>query len=251
MSAVVSNSYTSGCVKALDLKSKPEEVFNVNPSAYVISNILVPTLLATAFVLFEYATYIVAKKRGHRLTCRDAIRFQISLLETTLKSGIIDFARIFLLVAVMALPLIVLSLTTEYSVLLLMTSSLGMAWSPFPISAEVVISFLFLLTDLVAVQYFFGKYGAIYKLVVAFHRRDDIKQLLGKHRNALEDILMGLGYGTVIYAVVLLTFLVSLISSYTALSEIATGIVIMLLLGYVLPNNKYENAIRLIERIWR
>ena len=223
----------------------------MNPSAYVISNILVPTLLATAFVLFEYATYIVAKKRGHRLTCRDAVRFQISLLETTLKSGIIDIARIFLLVAVMALPLIVLSLSTEYSVLLLMISSLGMTWSPFPVSTEVVISFLFLLADLVAVQYFFDKYGAIYKLVVAFHRRDDVKQLLGKHGNALEDILMGLGYGFIIYIVVVLTFLVFLISSYTALSKIATGIVIMLLLGYVLPNNKYENAVSLIERIWK
>jgi len=238
-------------VKTRVFKSKPGEVLNVNPSVYVISNILVPTLLATAFVLFEYATYIVAKKRGHRLTCRDAIRFQISLLKTALKSGIIDIARIFLLVAVMVLPLIVLSLSTEYSILLLMDSSLGMAWSPFPASTEVVISFLFLLADLVAVQYFFGKYGAVYKLLIAFHKRDDIKQLLGKHGEALEDILMGLGYGTVIYAVVLLTFLVSLISSYTALSKIATGIVIMLLLGYVLPNNKYENAVRLIERIWK
>ena len=182
-------------VKTRVFKSKPGEVLNVNPSVYVISNILVPTLLATAFVLFEYATYIVAKKRGHRLTCRDAIRFQISLLKTALKSGIIDIARIFLLVAVMVLPLIVLSLSTEYSILLLMDSSLGMAWSPFPASTEVVISFLFLLADLVAVQYFFGKYGAVYKLLIAFHKRDDIKQLLGKHGEALEDILMGLGYG--------------------------------------------------------
>jgi len=219
----------------------------VNPSAYVIINIVVLLSLVTAIVLLEYAVYIVAKKRGRNLTYKDAIRLQI----TALKSGIIDIARIFLLVIVMALPLIALSLSTEYSILLLMDSSLGMAWSPFPASAEVTISFLFLFADLVAVQYFFGKYGAIYKLLVAFYRRDDIKQLLGKHGKALEDILMGLGYGTVIYAVVILTFLVSLISSYTALSEIATGIVIMLLLGYVLPNNKYENAVRLIEKIWK
>jgi hypothetical protein len=132
-----------------------------------------------------------------------------------------------------------------------MDTSLGRAWSPFPASAEVVISFLFLLADLVAVQYFFGKYGAVYKLLIAFHKRDDIKQLIGKHGDALEDILMGLGYGTVIYAVVLLTFLVFLISSYTALSKIASGIVIMLLLGYVIFNNKYENAVRLIEKIWK
>ena len=234
-------------MKTRILKSKPGKVINVNTSAYVISNILVPTLLATAFVLFEYATYIVAKKRGRKLTCRDAIRFQISLL----KSATIGLSRIFLLVIVMALPLIVLSLSTEYSILLLMDSSLGMAWSPFPACAEVVISFLFLLADLVAVQYFFGKYGAVYKLLVAFHKRDDIKQLLGKHGKALEDILMGLGYGFVIYIMVILTFLVFFINSYTALSKIATGIVIMLLLGYVLPNNKYENAVKLIERIWK
>ena len=233
--------------KAHVLKSKPGEVLNVNPSAYVISNILVPTLLATAFVLFEYASYVVTKKRGRKLTCKDVIRFQISLL----KSATIGLLRIFLLVIVMALPLIALSLSTEYSILLLMDSSLGRAWSPFPASAEVVISFLFLLADLVAVQYFFGKYGAVYKLLIAFHKRDDIKQLIGKHGDALEDILMGLGYGTVIYAVVLLTFLVFLISSYTALSKIASGIVIMLLLGYVIFNNKYENAVRLIEKIWK
>ena len=84
-------------------------------------------------------------------------------------------------------------------------------------------------------------------MLVAFYRRDDIKQLLGKHGNALEDILMGLTFGFVIYIMTILTFLVSLISSYTALSEIATGIVIILLLGYVLPNNKYENAVKLID----
>ena len=122
----------------------------------------------------------------------------INVNTSALKSGIIDLARIFLLVTVMALPLIALSLSTEYSILLLMDSSLGMAWSPFPVSTEIVISFLLLLADLVAVQYFFGKYGAIYKLFVEFHRRDDIKQLLKKHGKALEDILMGLGYGTVI-----------------------------------------------------
>ena len=234
-------------MKAHVLKSKPGEVLNVNPSAYVIINIVVLLSLVTAIVLLEYAVYIVAKKRGRNLTYKDVIRLQI----TALKSGIIDLARIFLLVAVMVLPLIALSLSTEYSILLLLDSSLGMAWSPFPVSAEVVISFLFLLADLVAVQYFFGKYGAVYKLLVAFHKRDDIKQLLGKHGKALEDILMGLGYGFVIYIMVILTFLVFFINSYTALSKIATGIVIMLLLGYVLPNNKYENAVRLIERIWR
>jgi hypothetical protein len=132
-----------------------------------------------------------------------------------------------------------------------MNSLLGRAWSPFPVSSEVVISFLFLLASLVTIQYFFGKYGAIYKLLVAFYKRDDIKQLLGKHRKATEDILMGLTFGFVIYIAVILTFLVFLINSYTALSKIATGIVITLLLGYVLPNNKYENAIGLIERIWK
>jgi len=235
------------CVKAGVLKSKPREVINVSTSAYVIINIVVLLSLVTAIVLLEYAVYIVAKKRGQKLTCKDAIRFQINLL----KSVTIDLSRIFLLVIIMALPLVALSLSTEYSILLLMDSSFGMAWSPFPVSTEVVISFLFLLADLVAVQYFFGKYGAIYKLFVEFHRRDDIKQLLGKHGKALEDILMGLGYGTVIYVVMLLTFLVFLISSYTALSKIASGIVIMLLLGYVIFNNKYENAVRLIERIWK
>jgi hypothetical protein len=103
----------------------------------------------------------------------------------------------------------------------------------------------------VAVQYFFGKYGAVYKLLVAFRKRDDIKQLLGKHEKVLDEILMGLTFGFVIYIMVLLTFLVFLINSYTALSKIVTGIVIMLLLGYVLPNNKYDNAIGLIKRIWK
>jgi len=229
------------------LKSKPGEVLNVNPSAYVIINIVVLLSLVTAIVLLEYAVYIVAKKRGRNLTYKDAIRLQI----TALKSGIIDIARIFLLVIVMALPLIALSLSTEYSILLVIDSSLGRAWSPFPVSAEAVISFLFLLADFVAVQYFFGKYGAVYKLLIAFHKRDDIKQLLGKHEKVLDEILMGLTFGFVIYIMVILTFLVFLINSYTALSKIATGIVIMLLLGYVLPNNKYENAVRLIERIWK
>lgn len=219
----------------------------MDTSAYMITNIVVPLLLTSAIALLEYAVYIDAKKRGRKLTCKDAIRLQI----TALKSGIVDITRVFLLVMVMTLPLIALSLSTEYSILLVMNSSLGTAWSPLPVSAEIMISFLFLLADLVAVQYFFGKYGAIYKLLIAFYKRDDIKQLIGKHGKVLENILTGLTYGFVIYIIVILTFLVFLINSYTTLSKIATGIVIMLLLGYVLPNNKYDNAIGLIERIWR
>jgi len=216
-------------------------------STYMIANLLVPILLVIAVVLFEYAMYIVVKKDKRKLSCREALRLQITIL----KSAIVDGSRIFLLVMAMTLPLIVLSLSTEYSILLVINLTLGRAWSPFPASTEIVISYLFLSTNLMAIHYFFGKYGAIYKLLVAFYKREDIKQRLQKHREALEDILMGLAYGTVIYAVVVLTFLASLISSYTFPSKITMGIVIMLLLGYVLFNSKYENAIGLVERIWR
>jgi len=57
--------------------------------------------------------YVDAKKRGHGLTCRDAIRFQINLL----KSVTIDLSRLFLLVIVTILPLIAIGMSTEMSMI--------------------------------------------------------------------------------------------------------------------------------------
>jgi len=99
-------------------------------------------------------------------------------------------------------------------------------------------------------HYFLGKYGSIYKLPLMFLVRDDARQLLKKHQKVLQDILMGLVVGSVMYVMMIMTLLVALVNLPSFLSKIDVGIVIVLLLVYVLPNKKYENAIELIEKIW-
>jgi len=50
--------------------------------------------------------------------------------------------------------------------------------------------------------------------------------------------------------VAIYSLLTDLVTSQLPLIKIVLGIIIVLLLVYVLPNKKYENAFRLVEKIW-
>jgi len=91
--------------------------------------------------------------------------------------------------------------------------------------------------------------------VLLFSIRDDVKQLLEKHQNLNEEIydeiLVVSVFGSVIYLLIISALLGDLVHSSSVVSKIDDGITIALLLGYVLFNNKYENAVKLAEKIMK
>ena len=110
-------------------------------------------------------------------------------------------------------------------------------------------------------HYFLSKYGSVYKLPVMFFIRDDVIQLLKKHQTLYEktvyktyrEIVGELAVSFMAYVLTVMSILESLIalpSNFpSVLSKISESIVVALLIGYVLFNKKYENAIELIEKI--
>jgi len=225
----------------------------MNPPVEIEITLLLLGVVAIA--LFQYVAYTEVKKRGYRITRRQILRLEMIVL----KPAIIYTSRFVLLTVVMILPLAVLIPSTELSIVFVMDSLLGKVWSPLPgsplpVGIEIAISFLYLIANIILMHYFLGKYGSAYKLPVMFFTRDDVKQLFKKHQNvhkALQDVLSALIFGSVAYVAIVMTLFVALINSPSILLKIDIGIVITLLLGYVLPNKKYENVIKLIEKIWR
>jgi tetrahydromethanopterin S-methyltransferase subunit E len=61
---------------------------------------------------------------------------------------------------------------------------------------------------------------------------------------------MALLAGSAMYVVTIYSLLTDLVTSQLPLIKIVLGIIIVLLLVYVLPNKKYENTFRLVEKIW-
>ncbi len=143
-----------------------------------------------------------------------------------------------------------LSYLPDLSIIFVIESLLGKVRSPLPGDIEITISSLFLLANITIMHYFLGKYGSIYKLPLMFLVRDDARQLLKKTPEGTP----GYTYGTSSRSCNVRHDDYDPFGSsreFTSfLSKIDVGIVIVLLLVYVLPNKKYENAIELIEKIW-
>ena len=228
----------------------------------LLEKILIELLLVVVtLALFEYAVYAEVKKRGYKITCRQALRLQILALKVTSKPVVILGLRMFLVFLVTGFPLGLISISTNFSILLVMVSLLGKVWSPFPVSTEILISSLFLLANIIVMHYFMSKYGSVYKLPVMFFIRDDVIQLLKKHQTLYEktvyktyrEIVGELAVSFMAYVLTVMSILESLIalpSNFpSVLSKISESIVVALLIGYVLFNKKYENAIELIEKI--
>jgi len=219
------------------------------PAGTKIEILVALSLTAIALLaLLPCIIYVDAKKRGHRPTCRDAIRFEIFLL----KSGIIYLARTFLLVIVMVLPLIAIGMSTEMSMIsatVIEALLSGRVLSPLPAGVHILITISLLSLFVIVVLsyfYFFDKYGAIYKLVPMYFVRNDIKELLRKHL----DIYVALLAGFATYVVIIVSIFVSslAVAPLPLPTEIAV-IVLLYLLIAVLFNKRYDNAIKLVERI--
>jgi len=88
------------------------------------------------------------------------------------------------------------------------------------------------------------KYGAIYKLPFLSLVRKDIGQLLEKH----SYIQVILAIGSLLYFVTIIALLLDLEYAYTTFSKDFIFTAISVLLIEVIFNNKYDNAIKLIER---
>ena len=229
------NLFTTGLGYALPTETKIEILMALSLTTIALLALL-PCII-----------YVDAKKRGHKLTCRDAIRFQISLL----KSATIGLTRLFLLVIVTTLPLIAIGMSTEMSMIsaVIVEALLsGRVLSPLPagVNILIIISFLSLLASVVLSHYYFlDKYGAIYKLMPMSFIRNNIKELFSEHT----DILIALTAGFSMYALVIVGIFVTLAGAPLPLPTGIAFVIITFLLVEVLYNKRYDNAIKLVERI--
>jgi hypothetical protein len=193
--------------------------------------------------------YIKARKREEKVTWRQALR--LGLLE--LKTPIISALRVCpLFIVITPLPSFIAFLT-EHSILLLIALALGIVHGTVQNPLLIATYYLISIAGLAVMHYFLSKYGSIYKLfVMAFVRRDFVKQLIKRHEYAYKSrgiILLTTFASFVGYVNAVLSQLVDVIDSPSVLVKISAGIVIALMLAYVIPNKKYDNAISLMEKI--
>jgi len=206
----------------------------MNPPTRIEIIILI-VLLVVLVMLLEYITYTKLKLR-----CREILRLEM----IALKLVIIDMLHITLLWLVMTLPLIGIAVFTELSVVFVIDLILTKVRS-FPLlGIEIAYLFLFLYAVMLLLGRFLVKYGSIYKLPFVFFVRNDVRQFLRKH----QYIHMALFAGSITYIAIIIDLLIMLVDAPSPLSKEVIGIITALLLIEVLPNKKYENAIKLCKK---
>jgi hypothetical protein len=104
-----------------------------------------------------------------------------------------------------------------------------------------------LLADFAFVHYFLSKYGAVYKLPAVFLKRGDARQFLEKRM----DLFCTLSLSSVVYLGEIIYLLTDLVYAPNVPSKIVTGVITAVLLGYVLFNKRYDNAVKLTEKIMK
>jgi len=223
----------------------------LNPHPPTSTEIMaLPFLAVVAIGLFQYVVYTKVKKRGYRISWREILRFEMTIL----KSTIIDTSHFVLLFLIMTLPLIGIGVSTELSVVsvvILEDSPLGNVRCPLPVGTETtIISFLSLLSLLASVilmHYFLDKYGAVYKLSLMYFVRDDIRRFLKKHI----DIYPMLMTGFTMYVATIVALFETLVVAPLILSKEIAGMIVVFLLVEVLANEEYQNAFSLVEKIMK
>jgi hypothetical protein len=108
-----------------------------------------------------------------------------------------------------------------------------------------VITFLLLYAMLLLARFTIIKYGAIYKLPFLSLVRKDIGQFLEKH----SYIQVILAIGSLLYFVTIIALLLDLEYAHTSFSKDFIFTAVSVLLVEVIFNNKYDNALKLIERV--
>jgi len=186
-------------------------------------------------VLHAVSKAIYDKRRDERLKI---------LMNVTSSNEPTSIIRYTILFAYISLPLFVIFVYTVLSVEFVFNRSLpSPVCFPSPIFGF-IITFLLLYVMLLLAHFTIMKYGAIYKLPFLSLVRKDIGQLLEKH----SYIQVILAIGSLLYFVTIIALLLDLEYAYTTFSKDFIFTAISVLLIEVIFNNKYDNAIKLIER---
>jgi len=149
-----------------------------------------------------------------------------------------SISRYTLLFAYISLPLFAIFVFTVLSVEYVFNRGF-----PSPVFGF-VITFLLLYMMLLLARFTIVKYGALYKLPFLSLVRKDIRQFLEEHDN----VQMILAIGSLLFSVTIIALLLDLTNAYTSFSKDFIFMAISVLLVEVIFNDKYDNALKLIER---
>jgi len=207
----------------------------MNPPTRIEIIILI-VLSVVSVALLHGITYTKLKLRYGK-TRREILRLEMIVF----KSAIIDTLRFALLFLVISLPLIGTGISTELSMVSAVIFEDSLLGS---VNIEIIIPFLSLLASIVLMHYFLDKYGAIYKLPLMYFVRDDIKRFLKKHIDIYAIVLTSF----IMYVVIVITLLEVFVDAPSILPKEIAGMIVVFLLIEVLPNKKYENAIKLCKK---
>jgi len=161
------------------------------------------------------------------------------LMNATKSNDSTSIIRYTILFAYISLPLFVIFVSMVLSVEYVFNRSF-----PSPVFGF-VITFLFLYVILLLAHFTIKKYGAIYKLPFLSLMRKDIRRFLEEHDN----VQMILAMGSLLFSATIIALLLDLTNAYTSLSKDIIFMAISVLLVEVIFNDKYDNALKLVERI--
>ena len=192
-------------------------------------------LLVISPPLVEVVLHGVSKSIYNK-TCSETFKILTNVTNSNEPTSI---SRYTLLFAYISLPLFAIFVFTVLSVEYVFNRGF-----PSPVFGF-VITFLLLYMMLLLARFTIVKYGALYKLPFLSLVRKDIGQFLEKH----SYIQVILAIGSLLYFVTIIAFLLDLeYYAYTSFSKDFIFMAISVLLVEVIFNEKYDNALKLIER---
>jgi len=198
-------------------------------------------LLVISPPLVEVVLHAVSK------TMYDKTRGKIFkiLMNATKSNDSTSIIRYTILFVYISLPLFVIFVSMVLSVEYVFNTLLVKVRS-FPLLAfEIAYVFLFSYAIMVLIHFSIMKYGAVYKLSFLSLVRRDIKQFLEEY----DDIQVILVAGSFLFSITIIALLLDLVNAYTPLSIEIIVVIVAILLVEVIFNKKYDNALKLIERL--
>ena len=203
----------------------------------VAIDVVVGFLIAGIVALIKYIMYFESRVK-HRKSPNEPLKPLIF----DFKSEIDLILRRAVLFIVTTLPLIFI---TAYTMLLI-ALTIEILPSEEPSLLKALLLGL-LVADFAFIHYYLSKYGALYKLPAVFLKRGDARQFLEKRM----DLFCTLSVSSLIYLGEIIYLLTDLVYAPNVPSKIIAGVITAVLLGYVLFNKRYGNAVKLAEKIMK
>jgi len=167
------------------------------------------------------------------------------LMNATKSNDSTSIIQYTILFAYISLPLYVIFVSMVLSVEYVFNTLLVKVRS-FPLLVfEIAYVFLFSYAIMVLIHFTIMKYGTVYKLSFLSLVRRDIRQFLEEHG----DIQVILIAGSFLFSITIIALLLDLVNAYTPLSIEIIVVIVAILLIEVIFNKKYDNTIKLIERL--